>query len=102
LLKLFQKLAVSKGSHLRQSLWSLSAESETLLGEAQHSFALKGANNVRPLNSFVSNISQKVRTKSALREQRMLRASPLSGEPPHPRRRIGFASKTSTFAIEVC
>ena len=30
LLKLFQKLAVSKGSHLRQSLWSLSAESETL------------------------------------------------------------------------
>ena len=29
-LKLFQKLAVSKGSHLRQSLWSLSAESETL------------------------------------------------------------------------
>ncbi len=30
LCKLFQKLAVSKGSHLRQSLWSLSAESEIL------------------------------------------------------------------------
>ena len=50
LLKLFQKLAVSKGSHLRQSLWSLSAESETPLGFAQHLFFLKIGGFYPPIN----------------------------------------------------
>ena len=52
--------------------------------------------------NIASNREKRGRLRPPLRSKEMLRALPLSGEPPHPRRRIGFASKTSTFAIEVC
>ncbi|MBE5712678.1 MAG: hypothetical protein EGR22_00555, partial [Ruminococcaceae bacterium] len=56
---------------------SLSAESETPLGEAQHSLLLNRWTLSTDSFSFISNISQKGRTLSALWGQEMLRASPL-------------------------
>ncbi len=50
LLKLFQKLAVSKGSHLRQSLWSPSAD-----GEILYTSSAGGEKNIPVELFFVGN-----------------------------------------------
>ena len=69
--------AFSKACRSRATPLSLSAESETPLGEAQHSLLLNRWTLSTDSFSFISNISQKGRTLSALWGQEMLRASPL-------------------------
>ena len=51
-LKSFAQAFEKACSFQRQSLWSLSAESETLLGEAQHSFFSKAVDFVHRFNFF--------------------------------------------------
>jgi hypothetical protein len=51
-LKSFAQAFSKACSFQRQSLWSLSAESETLLGEAQHLFFSKAVDKVHRFNFF--------------------------------------------------
>ena len=75
-LKSFARAFLKARSSQRQNLWSLSAESEKLLGEAQHLFFLSGG-FYPPLILLLAILVPKGRTSSALKWQEMLRASPL-------------------------